>query len=384
MSRAAFVLPILFLFAAPALSAHAADLIITHLVHVPAGETIRDDFYAGGDNVTVDGTVEGDLFAVGQNVRIHGRVTGSVFALAENLVVAGTVDGDVRALARTIYVSGPIGGDALVGGASTQITPTGRVGRDLGVAGGVVKLEGPIERTLRGFGSDLRVNGRVGGNADLWGVDQLTLGAGARIAGNVGFESHNDAIRDPSAEVRGQINRRDPPSEPGSDPKDRLSGGLFTIFAVSLLGAVALIISPRGTLAAGTASVEQAIPSLAWGFGLLVGIPVAAVLLLITVVGIPLALMAILTYGMLLYSSQAIVALGIGRFLLARLRPIEGYGWSVLSVLIGAVIVAAARSVPYLEAIASVIIILLGLGGMGLAFVQSRSSTAAKAGGTPR
>lgn len=374
MKRAA-ALAILLVCALPANDAHAADFRARNTIQISAGDTVRDDLYAAAETVTIDGSIDGDLFVAAQTVRVHGRVTGSVFALAETLVVAGAVDGDLRVLARTIQISGAVGGDVLGGAETIDVGSSGRIGRDALLAGARARLDGPIERGLRGLVADLRVNSRVGGDIQLDGVDQLTLGPGARVGGAISYQSRQELNRDPAAEVRGPITRREPETERAGDPWDRVSGILFNIFAVTVLGAAALIISPRGALAAGAAVVQQSILSLAWGFGLLVGIPVAALLLLITIVGIPLALIVILTYGMLLYSSQAIVALGLGHLLLAQLRPVDGYGWSVVSILVGALILTAARSVPFLEAIASLVIFLLGLGGMWLAYAEARAST---------
>lgn len=365
------------LLGAAAAPVYAADIRGGQSVAVTSEETVRDDLYVAANTVTIDGTIEGDLLAVATSVLIRGRVTGGVFAIAENLVIDGPVDGDLRALGRTVNVSKRIGGDMLGGGESVTLLSQGLVGRDALVAGGTVALEGPVGRHVRGAGTEFRVNAAVGGDIDLVGVEELTLGPGAKIAGNITFESAREIRQDRGAQVSGQVIRHEPSRDRGAEPWDRLMGTLFHILAVTVLGAAALIVTPRGTTAAGTAVVRQTILSLGWGFGLLVGIPLGAVLLLITLVGIPVAIIALVVYAVLLYASQTVVALGIGRLLLTQLRAVEGYGWSVVSTLVGALILAALRSVPFLEGIATLVVVILGLGAMWLAYTEARAPRSA-------
>lgn len=360
---------ILMLVSWPAL---AADLRGGDLLTIGADEVIRDDLYVAVQTVIVDGTIEGDLFAAAGTVIVNGRVTGSVFAAAYEVSIAGRVEGDVRAAARIVNVSSSVGGDLLAAGDQIDIVSSGRIGRDALLVGRTVTLDGPLSRNLRGGGDTVHLNAPIGGNVDLFGVEQLTLGPGARIASDVHFQSKQEARREPGAQVQGQIVRREPREERGPDPLERLPRALYSVFALTIVGAGALAIATQATLAAGAAAVQRPLLSLAWGFGLLVGIPIAALLLLITIVGIPLALITLLIYVIVLYAGQAIVCLGVGRFLLGRLRPVDGIGWSLMSLLVGTLLLAAFRLVPYLDGIVSFGVFMVGLGAIWLTYLDRR------------
>ena len=43
-------------------------------VHISNIHSIDDDFYAWGENVTIDGTIEGDVIVGGYSVRINGEI----------------------------------------------------------------------------------------------------------------------------------------------------------------------------------------------------------------------------------------------------------------------------------------------------------------------
>ena len=101
-----------------------------HVV-VAADEVVRDDLYATGETVTVDGRVEGDLIAVAREVRLNGEVTG-------DLIVAG----------QAVVVDGPVGDDVRIAGMVLQLGPESSVGDDVIAAG--LSLETKAESLTRG------------------------------------------------------------------------------------------------------------------------------------------------------------------------------------------------------------------------------------------
>lgn len=361
--------------AAPSIGS-AADFRAADTITIASGETLRDSLYAAaGNSVTIDGTVDGDVFAAAQTVILRGRITGSLFAAAQRIHIAGSVDGNVRTAAQTLIVEQRVAGDLIALGQTISLDVRGSVGRDAVLLGQEINLDGSVERSVQGAGQDVRVNGPIGGRVELSPVENLVLGPRANIGGDITYESTRELGREPGAQIGGRTTRREPPPQRHPEPAERLGGILSGILAVTVFGAGALVLAPRSTSAAASAAVHQSLLSLGWGFGLLVAIPLVAGTLLITIIGIPLALILIAAYAVLLYASQAIVALGVGRLLLSQLHPVAGYGWSVVAVLVGALIVGALRSVPVVDAVATLAVMLLGLGGMFIAYLEARKAT---------
>jgi hypothetical protein len=73
-------------------------------VRVPAGTVVHGDAIAVGGTAYVDGTVEGDAIALGGGVDVSGHVTGSVRARGGNVVLHSTavIDGGVSAAGGTV------------------------------------------------------------------------------------------------------------------------------------------------------------------------------------------------------------------------------------------------------------------------------------------
>lgn len=102
--------------------AGAAELLLrVGDLQVPAGTIVRGDAIAVGGTATIDGTVEGDAAALGGSVEVTGHIEGSVRALGGNVILhsGAVVDGQARAIGGTVEQEP----GASVGGAQPQAGP---------------------------------------------------------------------------------------------------------------------------------------------------------------------------------------------------------------------------------------------------------------------
>ncbi len=155
---------------------------------LPAGQTIDDDVFLQGQNVTVDGTINGNLLAAGQNITINGTVNGDAIlagsrvTVAENAVINGNlfiagsalqVNGKVTgsvfggASALTLSATASIARNLYYGGYSLETRPGNLVGKDAYFGGYQAILGGEIARDLNFAGAALELNGKVDRNAHL-------------------------------------------------------------------------------------------------------------------------------------------------------------------------------------------------------------------------
>ncbi|MGE5205809.1 MAG: hypothetical protein ACM3PW_09345, partial [Chlamydiota bacterium] len=81
------------------------------------------------------------------------------------------------------------------------------------------------------------------------------------------------------------------------------------------------------------------------GFAVLVAIPVAAVLAGITVVGLPLAIMTLLFYGIGLYLAKIFVGVFLGRLVLQT--DSAGRGQMIAALIVGLALLTIAFQIPY-------------------------------------
>jgi hypothetical protein len=357
-------------FAAPALALVAR-----------AGETVavtrpvRDDLYAAGSTVLVSAAVDGDIVAAGRSVSLEGPVTGGVLVAGGTLRLGSiTVARTVRAVAGTVAVGSRVGADVVAAGGTVTIESGARVARDLAAWGGDIQVLGSVGRNLWAGGGTVTIAGPVGGDARVE-ADRIVLLPTARIAGRLLYRSDIPPDVRPGARVAGGIERL--PGErvrpqplavpPAIAPLGRLLEGLWLL----IVGLVAFAVAPR---AAARTSEEVGARfgwSLLLGFGLLVGVPVAGFLLLFTVVGIPLSVLALLLYFVTLYLGQVFVAGWVGSAVLRRARrdgtPPSAY-WSVA---LGVLVLVVFFAIPYAGWIARAVIMLVGFGAIWLSTFQA-------------
>jgi len=118
------------------------------------------------------------------------------------------------------------------------------------------------------------------------------------------------------------------------------------------------------------------------GLALLVGLPLTALLLIVTIIGVPLGLLVLFALLLTLLLGMATAALFVGDTALARLAPARagGTGWRLLALLLA---VLALRLVAWLPIVGGLAVCLLLLAGTG-AFAWLFWQRVRDGGATPR
>jgi hypothetical protein len=328
-------------------------------VIVPEGDIVAEDLYAFGERVVIDGTIDGDLIVITGDLVVRGEVRGDVMGLVGGPArITGVVRGSVRVAAVSLDVVGSVDDD--VAAVAVESTVRGPVGRDVLFVSGEIVVFGPVGRDVRGQALRMTVGGEVDRSVVVR-VDDLTLGPRSRVGGDVVYEASAEARLAEGATVGGQLIRREALTPVWTRAVTRAFGVL------SLLGfIVAGIVGQwvfRGTSQRATATAaERPGRSALVGAGLLVGPPVLALPLFLTLVGIPVALVVLLAWVVALFLGPlpAVTAFG-GRLLRSR-------GGAAAALLVGAVALRGAMwLLPLLAAFIYLGALLIGLGSFGMA-----------------
>lgn len=333
---------------------------------VTVSEEVRDDLYVAGGTVSVRGPVDGDVAAAGGTVLLEGPTSGGVLATGGTVRIRGRVGRAVRAAGGTVSVDAAVGTDAVLAGGLVALERGARAGRDVVAAGGTVHLLGEVGRRARLAGGTVFIGGSVGGDVEV-DADRVVVLPEARIAGRLRYRSAEPADVRPGAQVRGGVVQetvaRPPRVLPG---RGRFPWVRWAVEALWLLtlGVVAQVVLPR---ASARVSEETARPgqSLLAGFVLLVTVPVAVVLLLLTVVGIPLGLFAFGLYAATLYLGQVFTGRWVGEGLLKRIlrtSTVSPYAATAVGVLV----LVALFTLPWVGWIVRTGAALLGFGAIWL------------------
>lgn len=298
---------------------------------------------AGGTIVVESGETVDSVQAVAGTVVIRGTVTGDVQVATGSLVIDGEVQGDVSGAAGSVDIRGRVAGDVNVGTGSLTLAEDAVIGGQLNA----------------GTGSAL-IAGTVRGDAAIGGGD-IVLAPTATFQGDLRYDGD---LTDRGATVDGQLVRDRSLGGTSFQPISGVGEALFDVygFLVSLvLGAVLLLAFPAGSERLLGRMREEPLMSGLYGLGVLVGVPILLVLVAITIIGIPLAVI-----GAVLFALAAWIASIYGRYAVGDwLAGYAGIDSRWVALVVGLVAVGLVGLVPFLGGLVEFLVLLLGLGALG-------------------
>lgn len=336
---------------------------------ISAGETVNDSVLATGDTVIVDGTINGDLFAFARQVTVHGTVKGNIVTGAQSIDLSGNVDGSIFAAGQTIQINGHVARNVAGFSQSTTIGKNSVVDGNVVTGGNEAHINGAITRDFFAFGF-ADIAGTVGRNVLFRGA-KLSVLPTARIAGDV--EAHapraESVLVDPGAVIGGKQTTEVP--KPAPSKYSTLSfyfGQVLHVAAAFIVGMILLFLFP-GVRRTGFSGIGTILKSGGVGFLAMVAMPIASFILLITLIGIPVALTGFFTWILGLYLAKIIVASFIGRTLLASSG--DRMASVALGLLVGLVSVFVVINLPVIGGLVHFILLLVGFGSLILTAFES-------------
>jgi len=294
---------------------------------------------------------------------VHAEVrigTHSSF-VGGNVEIDESVDGDVHGAAGRIILNAPVSGSARLAGGRIDVGSHAAIAEDASIAGGRIVVKGAVRGDLKAAGGRITIDGPVGGDATVT-AGTLDLGPNARIGGKLRFRG-GTLEKDDAAQVAGGIMHR--ASRGGGHAPFAYSTGRWVWTAsLVLLAAIlaAFLPGPSNRMMEDLRAKPWMAPLL--GFIVLTAVPVAAVLVMITIIGIPIGLMALLAYAALLLAGYVSAAVVIGGLLLGRFKA-EAVGlatWRAGAAVLAMLSLALLARIPYLGGLVQFAALLVGVG----------------------
>lgn len=356
---------------------------------LPSGESTSADLYTWAVTTRVGGSLAGDLWAFSTEVKVPGTVDGGMLAFASDVLIDGTVDEGLRVLANEVRLHGTVGRNALVVANRLSVEPAARVAGSVAAYAGVVSIDGALGGSLVARAGKVEINGPIGGDVDVR-CDELTFGPEATIGGALTYSASNDVAIPPGL-VSGNVSQapRDAgaPAAEASDDDGGFGLRVLTrgyLAVVALVAGVALLLFFRPF-------VDGALERTATGNGLgasfgigLVGLLVLLVagVLCVCLLQLPLAAGIWSALGALVYFGGIIGKIALGLWVLMIVRRLSGRAETtprfrdgealfhpVLPLVIGVGLLFVVTIVPYVGALAW---LLVTVTGMGAALLQLR------------
>jgi hypothetical protein len=339
----------------------ASERMAGESVTVPRTRTVADDLAVAGSNVMVEGRVDGDVMAAGANVTLAGPVRDDVMAAGANVTISGTVGDDLRAAGANVTLSSSVADNAMMAGSSVVLQAGGSVGRDADLAGGTVLVQGKVGRNLSLAAGDARLSGEVGGTVQAH-VQHLTLLPGTVVHGDLVVYAPVAPQISPQARVLGRVDHH--PTAARAGRKGNASGWWFgwliQFVWLFVIGAAVLALSQRWADRIAETIARQPGASALIGLLALMFVPLFTLVLLITVIGMPLALILMAAFGVAVLLAGAFVAYLVGVWLLTHLGKSHLSPYAQLA--LGALVVSLLMALPWVGWLFRLIVLVAGLG----------------------
>ncbi len=367
----------MFLLIVPA-AAHAFTVKTDNSVYVAQGETIEGNLFAAGSTITIDGAVTGDVICAGQSININGTVEGDVICAGQSININGAVNGSVRAAGNSVNINGRVARNIMAFGAGVYLGKSAEAGWDMLVGAATAEIRGKVGRDLHGGGANIIIAGEVGKNVRLKIDNQnkkdsgLIIADGAVINGSVAYTDKNEASIAEGAKIAGEVAHNLPKISITKKQKTIgwAWGRLYSIFSALVIGLV-LISLWRDEIKKLTDKMkDKAGVSIGWGAVIMFLTPIAAILLLITLIGLPLAFILTGVWLIALLISKILAGILVGRGLLEKFLPKqkESMIWAMV---VGIVVAWIIFSLPFIGWLFCLAAMWWGLGGIWLYFRKS-------------
>ena len=297
--------------------------------NIVIADKVTDDLYVAAGTVTINAPIHGDLIVAGGTVNVNDTITQDILIAGGTLFLNGYVRDDVRCAGGTIKLLKNIEGDVAAAGGTINIDKGATVTGNLYVSGGEVTVDGNVNGFIKSASGFLALNGQVGRDIDCRGgkliingtvngnsilaAPEIVLGSQAHFNNDVRYWNKDESLDFGNAISNGKATL-DPSLKIESGKWHYLGFGSFLIAlwylgtALVMIALIQYLFSSVFRMAADTIKMES-LKSVGVGFLFLVGVPVAVVICMITIVGLPVGILLTIGYISILLFATVIVAL---------------------------------------------------------------------------
>lgn len=341
-------------------------IILLGLVIIPVQAKDLDNFLAD-DNLIVDQEIGKTTFAAGNSVKLSSTIDGAAF-VAGNIVYANSTQDYLFAAGNNVTLDGVTTKDAFVAGNILTVEASNI--RDLYIAGTNITINSDVSGNLYAIGTNISINSKIDGDVYL-ATDSITIGKDAVITGTLIYPDDaamnvkesaviNDTeVYEGTATTKVDTSKVKVEFNPLTIIAGKLLGALYRFIAMFLIALILLGLNKKAFDS--ILKVKKDFGTIAltalFGFAFLILVPIAAIIVMCTVVGLPLGIVALIIYSLFVYLSIIPTAYYFGNLV---------FGKSIknrfLLILVSLPILYLIRLIPLLGGLVGFISLIFGLG----------------------
>lgn len=302
-----------------------------------------------------------NLLLAGNNFSSNAAVPSGLMLLAGNSLNLQTNSEYGFIFGNMIDFSGTTEKDLYVAGNVVTLEPSAKIGRDSFIAAATVYVRTDLKGSLavtadRVVFKDVTIDG----NVDL-SVGHVEFAGDVKIAGRLTYNDDADIAGLNKVEAAERETYHVEEASPSSLLLIRIYSKMMSMVALFLIMAlICVFYKSLHTKIAEQSTTSRFGTNLAIGLGVLIAIPVIALVALFTLVAAPLGIIALLFYAIMVYLSQGFASIWLGHMILEKLCKLHTNIY--LEALVGVVILGLLSLIPYIGVATGFIAMLLGLG----------------------
>jgi cytoskeletal protein CcmA (bactofilin family) len=333
-----------------------------------------------GAEVRIDRAIEGDLVAAAGRIHIDQPVGGDAVLGAGSLDVQAPVGEDLRAAGGIVTISQRVNGEVMIAAGRIALSRNAEVHGHTWLAAGSVSIDGRSLSSVRVYGRDVSILGEIYGPLQV-SADHIEIRRSARIYGDITYSSRQEIAIEPGAQIDGKVTRM--PGKLDVDP-NTAAGGIRMLRPLLLIGLFAAslllyLLFPGFTERSVQMLTQVPLKSLGLGTALFFSIPPVAVLLLITIIGIPIAIALAVFQALAVLLGYLVTSFFIAdKLAYAAHRRDAGKVWRLGLLAIALILLALVTSIPYAGPLILLISLAAGMGAIVLQAFNRPGTTASR------
>ncbi|MBP7819418.1 hypothetical protein KA036_01110 [Candidatus Gracilibacteria bacterium] len=305
--------------------------------NIVISEETKDDIYAfTANDLRLTKALDGDLWGLADYVGISSAISGDLVMFAiTSAVVDAEVKDDIRlASLKTVEINNTVNGDAIVFAKQVKIGPEAVINGQLFVVGGTLELAGTVNGDAYAFVDEFDFYGKINGEAKV-SFERLTSLQAGTVAGTFNYSGAltEAQLTEKISANNFEIDTKNEmtPTAAGKHAKAGFDFGSSLLFLIVnlVLGLVFVLAVPNFLPNITNTLKAKPLPSLGIGLATIFGIPLASILIMISVVGIKISLLMLTKFIGFILVAKVLAGFSIGYFIFKtpkELTRMEAFG----------------------------------------------------------
>ncbi len=368
----------------PAL-AMGAGFVQTNDFRLAAGRALTDELWLMANSIVLDGDARDDVFLLAPSlaawtanprdgaIALSGAFQNDVWAAGNRIDLTGCIQDHARFMARTMILSGSIAKASIFLGNTIHVTRSADLSAAAWLMGEDVIVEGWVAGPLTLAGRNVTLAGVFLEDVEVTAQD-LVIRPGTEIMGNLVYRGLSEFVPDNRVVIHGRLVRAALPEQrPAFSPSALIYQGWLFLGAL-LVGLLWLAIFP-----AVISRAVQQLQASVWrclvigSLGLCLA-PLALAAAIISLVGIPCALLLAAGLAMMIYLAKFSVALGLGLWFVRQSVP-RSFAGHLIPLISGLLFIYLGVNSGLFGLVVWLLVTAAGLGSLALAVFGPRTGS---------